>query len=113
MKMPSSVVSPQELTMLNGAVKKNQASGVDTGFKYRHAYMLMVAVLVTARAIFFPEIVARQLNLINSMDDISGYVQMPGLIVTTFLLRAGVVYCLFINSVRDNRAPAMPRHIFS
>jgi len=160
-----SVVSPQELAMLNGRAKNNQASGVDTGFKYRHAYMLLVAILVTARAIFYPEVVARQLNLLNSVGDISGYVQVRGLLVVailflyglsyvkdwhcskvslavasfafiwlvadsfsfgrfgvgpmqpvmvaTFLLRAGVVYCLFINSVRDNRAPAMPRHIFS
>jgi hypothetical protein len=160
-----SVVSSQELEMLTGRAKNNQASGVDTGFKYRHAYMLLVAILVTGRAIFFPEMVARQLNLVSSVGDISGYVQLRGLMVVailflyglsyvkdwhcskvslaiaafvfiwliadsfsfgrfgagpmqpvmvvTFLLRAGVVYCLFINSVRDDRAPAMPRHIFS
>jgi hypothetical protein len=160
-----SVVSSQELELLNGYLKKDQASGVDTGFKYRHAYMLVVALLVTGRAIFYPEVVARQLHLVSSVGDISGYVQMRGLfvvvilflcglsyvkdwhfskvslvaaaftfiwlvvdifslgrlgagpihpvIVTTFLLRTGVIYCLFINSVRDNRAPAMPRHIFS
>ena len=162
---PYSVVSADELALLNGRAKKNQATGVDTGFKYRHAYMLLVAILVTGRAIFYPEIVARQLNLVSSVGDISGYVQMRGLLVVailflyglsyvkdwhcskvslviasfaliwlvadsfsfgrfgagpmqpvmvvTFLLRAGVVYCLFINSVRDNRAPVMPRHIFS
>jgi hypothetical protein len=160
-----SVVSPQELSMLNGRAKKIQASGVDTGFKYRHAYILAVALLLTARAIFYPEVVARQLQLVSSVGDVSGYVQLRGLIViavlflyglsyvkdwhcskvslvtaaftfiwlvadsfsfgrfgvgpmqpvmvATFLLRAGVLYCLFINSVRDNRAPAMPRHIFS
>ncbi len=162
---PYSVVSADELALLSGSAKKSQATGVDTWFKYRHAYILLVGVFVTARAIFYPEVVARQLHLLSSVGDISGYVQMRGLLtaaifivywisyvkdwhcsklslviaafvvvwlvadsfsfgrfgvgpmqpvmMVTFLLRAGVAYCFFINSVRDNRAPAMPRHLFS
>jgi hypothetical protein len=162
---PYSTVSADELALLSGSAKKSQATGVDTWFKYRHAYILLVGILATGRAIFYPEVVARQLHLLSSVGDVSGYVQMRGLLsatlfilywisyvkdwhsskislvmaafsfvwlvadsfsfgrfgagpmqpvmVATFLLRAGIVYCFFINSVRDNRAPAMPRHLFS
>ena len=162
---PYSIVSADELALLNGGAKKSQATGVDTGFKYRHAFILLAGVLMTGRAIFFPEVVARQLHLLSSAGDISGYVQMRGLLsasvfivywisyvkdwhsskislvaaafttvwlvadsfsfgrfgagpmqpvmVAAFLFRAGIAYCFFINSVRDNRAPVMPRHLFS
>lgn len=35
------------------------------------------------------------------------------LIIFLVTLRVGAIYCLFMNSVRDNRAPPMPRHLFS
>lgn len=34
-------------------------------------------------------------------------------IIMTMVLRLGAIYCLFMNSIRDNRAPSMPRHMFS
>jgi hypothetical protein len=159
-----SVISAQELDLLLGS-KKGQATGVDPRFKYRNAFVLVAASLLLVRAFFFPEVVARQLNLLSSVGDISFYVQMRGLLafvvtafycfsylkdwhcakvslvisafsfiwlvadsfsfgrfgigpmqpvmVGTFLLRAGVVYCLFMNAVRDDRAPAMPRTLLS
>jgi hypothetical protein len=42
-----------------------------------------------------------------------GVGHMQPVMIITFLLRAGVAYCFFLNSVRDNRAPVMPRHLFS
>ena len=161
---PHSLISQEELELLMGG-KKGQASGVDTGFKYRNAYVLLVATMALVRSIFFPEIVQQQLNLIDSVGDITSYVQMRGFLllvmstvyffsyikdwhcekislvlaafalvwlladsfsfgrfgigpmqpvmVGTFLLRAGAVYCLLMNSIRDDRAPAMPRTVFS
>lgn len=38
---------------------------------------------------------------------------MPTVALLLVLARCVVIYCLVINSVRDNRAPPMPRHFFS
>lgn len=37
---------------------------------------------------------------------------MAPLLVFSILIRLGVVYCLFMNSVRDNLAPPLPRSFF-
>jgi len=37
---------------------------------------------------------------------------MAPLIVFSILIRLGVIYCLFMNSVRDNLAPPLPRSFF-
>ena len=38
---------------------------------------------------------------------------LPAVVILLVLARCVVIYCLFMNSVRDNRAPPMPRHFFS
>ena len=38
---------------------------------------------------------------------------LPPVMILGIFLRIGAIYCLFMNSMRDNRAPAMPRHLFS
>ena len=38
---------------------------------------------------------------------------LPPVVLVLVLARCLVIYCLFMNSVRDNRAPPMPRHFFS
>ena len=38
---------------------------------------------------------------------------LPPLVILTVLARFVVIYCLFMNSLRDDRAPPMPRHFFS
>ena len=37
---------------------------------------------------------------------------MAPMIIFSILIRLGVIYCLFMNSVRDNLAPPLPRSFF-
>lgn len=160
-----SVITPEEIDMLNGVSKKMQPSGVDRGFRTRHIVMSLILVLLLARLLFFPAALQSDLNLPAYMGDMSSYFQLRGafacvmtavycfsyvkdwyfsrvsLIIAALafaglasdffniyryihgalsavplllvVARCIVVYCLFMNSIRDNRAPPMPRHFFS
>ena len=159
------VVTPEELALLLGPEKKGGPSGVDPGFKYRNAFLLVVSFGMVVRLLFFPSQALLSFGFPSSMENMSGYFQARGwyaLVVTLvyifsyvkdwhfsrvaliiaslafaglvsdffnvyrFLigpltpsvilmvgLRIGAVYCLFMNAVRDNRAPPMPRNMFS
>ena len=160
-----SVVTPEEIAMLNGSRVKESPSGVDRGFRYRHMVMLPILLITVVRLLFFPDRLPVHFNLSACMGDMSGYFQLRGIFVfvmvvvyllsydkdwhysrvamilsslafsglasdffniyqfsgealtpvmlVLILARCIVVYCLFMNSIRDNRAPPMPRHIFS
>jgi len=158
------IVTPEELALLMGTTKK-EPSGVDSGFKYRNAFLLIVSFGMVVRLLFFPSQALLSFGFPPSMDNMAGYFQARGwyalvvslvylysylkdwyfsrvaLIVATLAfaglvsdffnvyrfvigpltpsvifmvaLRIGAVYCMFMNSIRDNRAPPMPRHMFS
>ncbi len=160
-----SVITPEEIEMLNGVSKKMQPSGVDRGFRTRHIVMSLIFLFLLVRLLFFPGTMQSDLNLPAYMGDMSSYFQLRGVfsfvmamvyyfsyvkdwhfprvsLIISALAFAGlasdffniyryihgalstvplllvvarciVVYCLFMNSIRDNRAPPMPRHFFS
>ncbi len=159
------LVTQQELDELLGSDGRKQPSGVDRGFRYRNAYLLIVVLFFVIRLLFFPANTASPFNTPMNSLELSRYMQWRGifvlalffiywasyvkdwffektsLIIATFSLaalvmdffnvyafiqgtipptvifgifiRVGAIYCLFMNSIRDNRAPAMPRHLFS
>jgi amino acid transporter len=160
-----SVITPEEIAMLNGSGGKGRQSGVDRGFRYRHMVLVFIAVLILGRLLFFPDLLTVDFNLPESMGDMSSYFQLrgafafalsviyvfsyvkdwhysrvamiisslsfagmvsdffniyrfiggalPPVVLVLVFARCVVIYCLFMNSVRDNRAPPMPRHLFS
>jgi hypothetical protein len=160
-----SVISSQELEMLNGPKPAGQASGVDKNFKYRNAFLVAGSVILIIRLIFFPQVLNSDFKVIPALGEISGYFQIRGFIslsifciyiysyikdwhfarvamtvaavalsslladgvlialltthpvkphiVALLMVRVGLIYCLFMNSIRDNRAPTMPRTLFS
>jgi hypothetical protein len=159
------VVSPQELESLLGSQNLVHFSGVDKGFKYRNAFLLLVTLYFVTRLLFFPQQSLKPFNFTSQIGSLSSYIQMrgwyllaimfvyvysyikdwhfsrvalicaslsfanllmdffniysfivgpiPPVIIVGVMLRMGIIYCLFMNSVRDNRAPAMPRTLFS
>ena len=151
--------------MLRNLDTRRQPSGVDRGFKYRNAYVLIVGLFFILKLLFFPENTGNILSVQKTTIDIAVFSQYrallalgilavyftsylkdwhfnrvalmiatstltvlvmdffniysfmaggltPSLLVRVFL-RIGIVYCLFMNSIRDNRAPVMPRTLFS
>jgi hypothetical protein len=160
-----SVITPEEIAMLNGVGKKMRPSGVDRGFRTRHALLSLLFLFFMTRLLLYPEKMQVVLSLPAYMGDMSSYFQLRGAfalvlaviyyfsyvkdwyfsrvsliiaalafagltsdffniyrhvsgalpIVIIFIIAARciVVYCLFMNSIRDNRAPPMPRHFFS
>ncbi len=44
-----SVVTPEEVAMLNGTGKKERPTGVDRGFRYRHMVMVFLFVIILTR----------------------------------------------------------------
>lgn len=160
-----SVVTPEEVAMLNGTGKKERPTGVDPGFRYRHMVMVSILLIILARLLFFPDLLRFDLHLPECMGDMSSYFQLrgafslaltviyyfsyvkdwhyprvamiisslsfagivsdffnifrfihgalPAVVILLVLARFVLIYCLFVNSLRDNRAPPMPRHFFS
>jgi hypothetical protein len=51
------------------------------------------------------------MDFFNIYSFVSGHI--PPIVIFGVLIRLCVVYCMFMNSIRDNRAPAMPRTLFS
>jgi len=164
-KKTHSVITPEEIAMLNGVGKKMRPSGVDRGFRTRHAVLTLLLLFFMTRLLFYPATLQAELNLPAYMGDMSSYFQLrggfafvlvmvyyfsyvkdwyfsrvaliiaalafagltsdffniyrymtgawPAVIVFIVAARCIVVYCLFMSSIRDNRAPPMPRHFFS
>ena len=160
-----SLPTAQELELLQKLDTRKQPSGVDRGFKYRNAYVLIVGSFFILKLLFFPEntgsllstpmttieiavfaqyralfalgilmvyatsylkdwyfprvalMIATSTLTVLVMDFFNVYAYMSGGLTPSLLLRIflriGIVYCLFTNSIRDNRAPVMPRSIFS
>jgi hypothetical protein len=160
-----SVITGEEIAMLNGVGKSMRPSGVDQGFRTRHIVMSLILLFFLARLLFYPDTLQAELSLPAYMGDMSSYFQMRGAFASVLAIiyffsyvkdwyfprvsliiaalafaglasdffniyrfingalstvpvllvvaRCIVVYCLFMNSIRDNRAPLMPRHFFS
>jgi hypothetical protein len=50
-----SVITPEEIAMLNGVGKKMRPSGVDRGFRTRHALLSLLFLFFMTRLLLYPE----------------------------------------------------------
>jgi len=87
-KMP--LLSQAELAQLFGPAPKAPATGVDAGFRYRNAFMLLVVMVHVVRLLFFPDQIYTPFDLsAAAMDQLPQYFQYRGL----YVLLVAAVYC--------------------
>ena len=87
-KMP--LLSQAELAQLFGPAPKAPATGVDAGFRYRNAFMMLVVLVHVVRLLFFPDQIYTPFDLsASAMDQLPQYFQYRGL----YVLLVAAVYC--------------------
>ena len=83
-----STVTHEELRCLLGSAPPAATRGVDVHFKYRNAFLLLVAIYFLVLLLLFPQQTYNELNLPNGTPDMAQYFQNRG----WYLLVMGGVY---------------------
>ena len=103
--IPTNTFDPSKYMQLRGIVV------VSLFFIYAASYTKDWFFEKTSLVIATFTLTALVMDYLNIYTFVQG--TLPPVMILGIFLRIGAIYCLFMNAMRDNRAPAMPRHLFS